>query len=103
MAQDPEVKWKMVMRTSDFEEKDPPRVHIRSVQWEYWDGGNWARLPGSEQFGTLFEELPEQGERSFSLAFDCPEDMAQTFVNGTSDYWVRARVLQTDPIIARCG
>lgn len=100
MAQDPEIKWKMVMRTSDFDEKDPPRVHIRSVQWEYWDGNNWARLPGSEQFGTLFAELPEQGERSFTLSFNCPEDIAQTFVNGISDYWVRARVLQTDPIIA---
>ncbi|WP_141680349.1 hypothetical protein [Bacillus sp. FJAT-26390] len=100
MAQDPEVKWKMVMRTSDFEEKDPPRINIRSVQWEYWDGNNWARLPGSEQFGTLFAELPEQEARSFSLTFECPEDMAQTFVNGASDYWIRARVLQTDPIIA---
>lgn len=100
MAQDPEVKWKMVMRTSDFDEKDPPRVCIRSVQWEYWDGGNWARLPGSEQFGTLFAELPEQSDRSFTLTFNCPEDMTQTFVNGASDYWIRARVLQTDPIIA---
>ncbi|WP_053374620.1 baseplate J/gp47 family protein [Paenibacillus sp. FJAT-27812] len=100
MAQNPEVKWKMVMRTSDFEEKDPPRINIRSVQWEYWDGNNWARLPGSEQFGTLFAELPEQEARSFSLTFECPEDMAQTFVNGASDYWIRARVLQTDPIIA---
>lgn len=100
MAQDPEVKWKMVMRTSDFDEKDPPRVCIRSVQWEYWDGSNWGRLPGSEQFGTLFAELPEQSERSFTLTFNCPDDMAETFVNGTSDYWIRARVLQTDPIIA---
>jgi len=100
MAQDPEVKWKMVMRTTDFDEKDPPRVCIRSVQWEYWDGSNWGRLPGSEQFGTLFAELPEQSERSFTLTFNCPDDMAETFVNGTSDYWIRARVLQTDPIIA---
>jgi hypothetical protein len=100
MAQDPEVKWKMVMRTYDFEEKDPPRIHIRKVQWEYWDGVNWARLPGSEQFGTLFEELPEQEERRFTVEFECPEDIAQTFVNGSYDYWLRARVLQTDPIIA---
>ncbi|WP_246096353.1 baseplate J/gp47 family protein [Paenibacillus sinopodophylli] len=100
MAQDPEVKWKMVMRTSDFEEKDPPRICIRSVQWEYWDGGNWARLPGSERYGNLFAELPEQSERSVKIEFNCPEDMTQAFVNGASDYWIRARVLQTDPIIA---
>ncbi|WP_028611978.1 baseplate J/gp47 family protein [Paenibacillus harenae] len=100
MAQDPEVKWKMVMRTSDFEEKDPPRVRIRSVIWEYWDGSNWARLPGCEPYGDLFAELPEQEARSFTLAFTCPENMTQTFVNGSFDYWIRARVLQTDPIIA---
>jgi hypothetical protein len=100
MAQDPEIKWKMVMRTSDFEEKDPPRVRIRSVIWEYWDGSNWARVPGSESYGDLFAELPEQTERSVTLEMTCPEDMARTFVNGVSDYWIRARVVQTDPIIA---
>lgn len=100
MAPDPEMKWKMVMRTSDFEEKDPPRVRIRQVQWEYWDGGNWARMPGSERFAALFEELPEQEERTFTLEFECPDDMNRTFVNGNYDYWLRARVLQTDPIIA---
>lgn len=100
MAPDPEVKWKMVMRTSDFEEKDPPRVRIRKVQWEYWDGSNWALLPGTEQYGNLFEELPEQSARKYTLEFTCPEDMSQTFVNGVFDFWVRARVLQVDPIIA---
>ncbi|MFF2090996.1 baseplate J/gp47 family protein [Paenibacillus sp. NPDC058174] len=99
-APDPEVKWKMVMRTSEFEEKDPPRVHIRKVQWEYWDGGNWAMLPGSERYSQLFEELPEEQARVFTLEFICPENMTQTFVNGKFDYWVRARVLQVDPIIA---
>ncbi|MFX3632996.1 MAG: baseplate J/gp47 family protein [Candidatus Pristimantibacillus sp.] len=99
-APDPEVKWKMVMRTSDFDEKDPPRVRIRKVQWEYWDGSNWAMLPGSEQFEQLFDELPEQQLRSYTLEFICPENMAQTFVNGKNDYWIRARVLQVDPIIA---
>lgn len=99
-APDPEVKWKMVMRTSDFEEKDPPRVRIRKVQWEYWDGSNWALLPGSEAYNQLFDELPEQQEKEFRLEFACPSEMSQTFVNGKYDYWIRARVLQVDPIIA---
>ncbi|MBD2867583.1 baseplate J/gp47 family protein [Paenibacillus arenilitoris] len=100
MAPDPEIKWKMVMRTSEFEEKDPPRVRIRSVIWEYWDGSNWARLPGSEPYADLFAELPEHEAKSFTLEFECPENMAQTYVNGAPDFWVRARVLQTDPILA---
>ncbi|MDQ6423032.1 baseplate J/gp47 family protein [Paenibacillus sp. LHD-117] len=100
MAPDPEVKWKMVMRTSEFEEKDPPRVRIRQVVWEYWNGSNWNVLPGNERYATFFEELPEQGAKPFTLSFECPEDMDQTYVNGDYQYWIRARVLQTDPVIA---
>ncbi|WP_216651726.1 baseplate J/gp47 family protein [Paenibacillus sp. NEAU-GSW1] len=100
MAPDPEVQWKMVMRTSEFEEKDPPRVRIRKVQWEYWDGANWAALPGGEMYSQMFEDLPEHQAKSFTLEFICPENMAKTFVNGKFDFWIRARVIQVDPIIA---
>ncbi|MHA6485319.1 baseplate J/gp47 family protein [Paenibacillus sp. strain BS8-2] len=100
MAPDPDVKWKMVMRTSEFEEKDPPRIRIRQVVWEYWNGSNWNVLPGNEHYVNFFEELPEQAVKPFRLTFDCPEDMEKTYVNGVYQYWVRARVLQTDPVIA---
>lgn len=100
LAPDPEVKWKMVMRTSEFDEKDPPRIRIRQVVWEYWNGSNWNVLPGNERYAAFFEELPEQAVKPFTLAFECPEDMEKTYVNGVFQYWVRARVLQTDPVIA---
>ncbi|MCR2802447.1 baseplate J/gp47 family protein [Paenibacillus soyae] len=100
MAPDPEIKWKMLMRTYEFEEKDPPRVRIRQVLWEYWNGSNWNALPGGEQYGEFFADLPEEHPRSFAISFQCPDDMTQTFVNGTYQYWIRARVIQTDPIIA---
>jgi hypothetical protein len=100
MAPDPEVKWKMVMRTYDFEEKDPPRIRIRQVVWEYWNGSNWNVLPGNERHAAFFEDLPEGDGKPFTLTFDCPEDMDRTFVNGVFQYWIRARVLQTDPVIA---
>ncbi|MEK3881862.1 hypothetical protein [Paenibacillus sp. PL2-23] len=100
MAPDPEIKWKMMMRTYEFEEKDPPRVRIRQVLWEYWNGSNWNALPGGEQYGEFFADLPEESARPFVLRFQCPDDITQTFVNGSFQYWIRARVIQTDPIIA---
>lgn len=100
MTPDPEVKWKMVMRTHEFEEKDPPRIRVRQVVWEYWNGTNWNVLPGSERHAAFFEELPEQEPKPQKLSFECPEDMEKTYVNGIFQFWIRARVLQTDPVIA---
>ncbi|MCD9025829.1 baseplate J/gp47 family protein [Cohnella silvisoli] len=92
---DPEIRWKMVMRTADFEKKPLPRLYIRRVHWEYWNGDNWMRLPESGAFEELFVGLSEE-QREIKLEFPCPEDMAQTFVNGREDCWIRARVTATD-------
>ncbi|QTH40301.1 baseplate J/gp47 family protein [Cohnella sp. LGH] len=93
---DPEIRWKMIMRTADFETKPPPRLYIRKVLWEYWNGDNWMRLPGSGPFEELFASLPEEASRDYELEFTCPEDMAATLVNGREDLWLRARVAATD-------
>ncbi|MFC5468655.1 baseplate J/gp47 family protein [Cohnella suwonensis] len=100
---DPEIRWKMVMRTADFEKKPPPRLYIRKAQWEYWSGDNWLRLPESAGFEELFAELGEE-QKEVVLDFPCPEDMATTFVNGREDLWIRVRVTATDaptaPVVA---
>lgn len=93
---DPEIRWKMVMRTADFETKPPPRLYIRRVLWEYWNGDNWMRLPESGPFEEMFASLPEEEQKDFTLEFPCPEDMAETLVNGREDLWIRARVAATD-------
>lgn len=96
---DPEIRWKMIMRTADFEKKPPPRLFIRRVQWEYWNGDNWMRLPESGSFEELFADLSEE-QSEITLDFPCPEDMAPTFVNGREDCWIRMRVTATDPVTA---
>jgi hypothetical protein len=96
---DPEVRWKMVMRTADFEKNPPPRLFIRRVQWEYWNGVNWMRLPESGSFEELFAGLPEE-QAEVTLNFPCPDDMAATFVNGRENCWIRIRVAATDPVTA---
>ncbi len=100
MAQDPEIKWKFIMRTAELEEKTPPRVRIKQVLWEYWNGTNWDRLSGEENYGSFFEELPEGEEKSFTLKFLCPDNLEPSYVNGKLQYWIRARVIQVDPILS---
>ncbi|MFC4600196.1 putative baseplate assembly protein [Cohnella hongkongensis] len=92
---DPEIRWKMIMRTADFETKPPPRLYIRKALWEYWNGDNWMRLPDSGPFEEMFASLPEE-PKEIELEFTCPEDMAPTLVNGREDLWIRVRVAATD-------
>lgn len=96
---DPEIRWKMVMRTADFEPKPAPKVYIRKVIWEYWNGDNWNRLPECEVYETLFADMPE-APTDYELDFPCPDDLTYTFVNGREDLWLRVRVLMTDPVTA---
>ncbi|RED56790.1 baseplate J/gp47 family protein [Cohnella lupini] len=95
MGPDPEIRWKMVMRTADFEKKPLPRLYIRRVQWEYWNGDNWMKLPESGSFEEMFAGFGEE-QKDVVMEFPCPEDMAPTFVNGREDCWLRARVTATD-------
>lgn len=97
-APDPEIRWKMIMRTADFEPKPPERITIRRVQWEYWNGEGWARLPDSGIYERIFAELPEEEAVMRFVEFRCPEDWRTTYVNGNEDLWLRVRVLAMDPI-----
>lgn len=97
-APDPEIRWRMIMRSSDFEPKPPERISIRRVQWEYWNGEAWVRVPESGVYETMFAELPEEEASLRSVEFPCPEDWAPTYVNGSEDRWLRVRVLATDPL-----
>lgn len=96
---DPEIKWKMIMRTDEFEPKPLPRVYVRQVIWEYWNGSAWMRLPESSRYESLFAEMSEQLSE-YCLTFTCPDDLAPTLVNGLEDRWLRVRVLMTDPVTA---
>jgi hypothetical protein len=96
---DPEIRWKLIMRTADFEPKPNPKLYVRQVIWEYWNGSAWVRLPESGRYEGLFAGLGES-PTSYSLTFACPEDLEPTSVNGQEDRWLRVRVLHADPVSA---
>lgn len=90
----PEINWKMVMKREEVDKLDiPDEVTIARVLWEYWNGSAWVRLPAGKEAETLF--LPAHREAAEAqIAFLCPADLEQTFVNSEWGYWIRARVLQ---------
>ncbi|RAV09237.1 putative baseplate assembly protein [Paenibacillus contaminans] len=91
--QEPQIEWKLIMKKSQFEKQVHEPVSITSVLWEYWNGSAWVRLPVGETEETMFYR-PEEAERE--LSFECPADLAETFVNGEYSYWIRARILQIE-------
>lgn len=92
---DPEIRWRMVMRKTDFDKKPPQRLFIRKTIWEYWNGEGWMKLPESAKYEEMFADIPEAGA-GYELEFPCPADLEETFVNGQEDRWLRVRILQTD-------
>ncbi|MFD2382060.1 baseplate J/gp47 family protein [Paenibacillus xanthanilyticus] len=100
VAPDPEIRWRMVMRRTELDKKDPPRVRIQRVMWEYWNGSGWMRIPGTERYETLFGEMPEGEAVDCTLTFECPRDLERTFVNAQYGFWIRARVTAVDNLYA---
>jgi len=90
----PEIKWKLIMRKSEMDKIDiPDPVTIPLVQWEYWNGLNWAVLPVNPEARTMFAK-PWEGWQSMEIAFECPPDIQPTAVNGVENFWIRARIVQ---------
>jgi hypothetical protein len=92
----PEVNWKMIMRREEVDKVDiPDRISVVRVVWEYWNGNGWVRLPVAKEAESIFFPWTEEN-RQVQIAFRCPEDVSETFVNSDWNYWIRARVLNID-------
>lgn len=89
-------------RISDPTVKEPPRPNEELViAWEYYDGKAWRMMAratpaGLEESlqGLKFEDGTLAFSQSGSIAFQRPNDMAETDVNGQVTYWIRARIVQ---------
>ncbi|MBD2847885.1 putative baseplate assembly protein [Paenibacillus sp. IB182496] len=99
-APDPEINWRMVMRRHELAKKDPPRVGILKVQWEYWNGDGWMRIPGSQPYEELFSNPPLREAAPQTVKLVVPHDLQPTYVNAQLGHWLRVRVLTMDQIYA---
>ena len=78
----------------DFEMSSPGIPSSGSTlaaAWEYFDGLRWSLLPQlqSSQGADTFQAAG-------SVSFLSPSDWTQTTVNGTTNYWLRARITDGD-------
>ena len=80
--------------------RKPAAIHYQTaytaperVAVEYFDGRLWRRLPGSQDWETLFD-----GTHSghFQLSFRCPADWTSVPINGYEGRCLRLRVTQAD-------
>lgn len=94
------IEWKMIMRKSDLEEPERPRVFILKTGWEYWNGQGWVKLSCAAGAEDIFLH-PAAKEKV--VTFTCPEDIAETMVGAQENYWIRARVLSIHNIYVPDG
>jgi hypothetical protein len=90
---DQQINWKMVMKKSQFDKPDSPRVSIAQVAWEYWNGNAWVRLEVKKEAEKLFYHPAEEKKQ---ITFRCPKDLEPSMVNGHSNFWIRARILHIE-------
>ncbi len=92
----PQINWKMIMKRHEVDKTEvPDPVTIARVQWEYWNGFAWVRLPVPEEQERMFS-VPWQGTEERELSFVCPEDIEEILVNAEENFWIRGRIIQVN-------
>ncbi|MTI85723.1 MAG: putative baseplate assembly protein [Firmicutes bacterium] len=87
------INWKMIMKKSDLEEPEPPRVSVLNVSWEYWNGTGWVNLLEDKDYKEIFY-YPAVEKKD--ITFMCPVDLEETYVNDIPGYWIRVRVVNIE-------
>ncbi|MHC4830731.1 MAG: putative baseplate assembly protein, partial [Planctomycetota bacterium] len=70
------------------------------IKWEYWNGRRWSEICSTtpvgpaQPIGYSFEDTTHAFTQSGYINFLRPQDMEKNEVNGTENYWIRARVEQ---------
>lgn len=65
-----------------------------TVEWEYFNGTVWHGLGVLPANYDFTHPDTSSGVASKTLSFDCLPDWAETTVNGTKNFWLRARITQ---------
>lgn len=87
------LRWRPIMRESQFKLPTPPRLHIHQVVWEYFNGVTWVRLDVDMEASELFRTGAGNRVR---IRFTCPDDLAPSSVKSRFSHWIRIRVLSMD-------
>ena len=89
---EPEMEYKLIMKRSQFNPEPEYNITIDCVVWEYFNGKGWARLFKDNEYEDVFH--PQNGRRTKTVSFICPEDIALITVGSKECYYIRAKVLK---------
>lgn len=85
-----EINWKPIMKESDLNSKKPPVISIHTVKWQYFDGIVWRNIDIDKKYERIFYRLNK--DKTITVNFKCPEDIAKAEVNGHTAYFIRLTV-----------
>lgn len=98
-----EIDWKLIMRREDFIPDPEFDITIAEVVWEYFNGQDWRRLPGSGAYKDIFSPSYGTMGRLVEVAFPCPEDMEPILVQSRHSCYIRARILKMNNVFCWNG
>jgi len=88
------VKWKYIMRRSDFKPDVEYDITIEDVSWEYYNGEGWSRLFISNQYSRVFSCEGNTTGRQVTISFRCPDNISPFLINSIYSYSIRCRILK---------
>lgn len=90
----PQIEYKLIMKHSQFAPEEKFDITINEVIWEYFNGRGWAKLFRNNQYSDIFQ--PQDGRKTKTVSFICPDDIVSITVNSRESYYIRARILSLD-------
>jgi hypothetical protein len=97
------IKWKYIMKRSEFKPDVEYDISIEEVSWEYYNGEGWSRLYVNNQYAKLFScEDGKLGE-TVTVTFQCPKNICPFLINSVNSYSIRARILKMNNLYKMKG
>ncbi len=90
--QAPDIHYKNIMKTTDFDQQRPLDTSIDQVVWEYFNGQGWVKLFPKNEYQHFFS--PNETERT--LSFLVPEQWERTIQGGFEARFLRARIARVN-------
>ncbi|HHV12877.1 MAG TPA: hypothetical protein GXX75_21615 [Clostridiales bacterium] len=97
------VKWKYIMKRSDFKPDVEFDITVEEVSWEYFNGEGWSRLYLNNQHADMFSCRDGKLGTTITMTFQCPQNISPFQINSINSYSIRARVLKMNNLFKMKG
>lgn len=91
-----EKVFRPIMRRLPAPPSPPRDVYADAVVWEYWNGGAWLPVPGTQRYTGCFALCESPDGIRIKAGFRWPEDAERCEIQGTYAHWLRWRVRRAD-------